>query len=545
MRKLTLIFSWLLWVNLLTGFGCPAQATSDEEIFRRIVQVAGVGEEIRMTPALQQPYAREASTGAQVVGSPARLVLDAQLREVCASFKGQQDHALAFVIGQQLAMYYLSKEIPFLPQQAQLKLDTQTADRLGIIYAYMAGFPMLEMVPRILTSIYQRYGKTTQDPLYQARVSYLQEIQMNLQKFFLTFETANLLVLVNENLGAKRCYEYILAEYQGREIYNNAGVNLFKILVEKLKLDGRKPDFMYPVTLEGKTRLTRGSQTPKGFERVDIRKTYTRATRYFQKAIKADPKYAPAYHNLACLQNLRHRWQEAQKNTQIAARLSQQLPRYRGLVRQVKTVQAIIQYYLAGKDTIRQAQVAQQLHQLKSQDTTDYVYLNWKVMQGDPMGEIPNLEEKVDGWETICGINLQGLEHHPINTDYKTGQTKRIQQAQLYIGPPHEANQGFRIYREKVKGCLAEKIVFAFAGRLFYFLRTLPGYTGTTNLGAFKIDQANWKAIAHKNCYGLPKSRYEGTLQDYKIYHGRQIIFQLDKAKPQKLKGWILYHEVK
>lgn len=533
-----------LLLHLIAGFFCPAQAHNDQEIFQKILRAAGVGRKVQPPPTLLQPYASRTSVGAQLKLSSPQLVLEARLRAVCKSFGATQEpKALAFVMGQQLALYYLKKEVPFLPKNAQAKLEVLAADRLGMIYAHTAGFNVVELVPQILAQAYQSYGKANDD-LYQKRLSYYQQNKRGLKQFFLTFEAANLLVLINENLGARSCYEYILTQYQGREVYNNAGVNLFKVLLRKFTLDNRKPKFLYPVALGGNTRLTRSNSNNKGFDKVDIRKVYNSAAHYLKQAIKADPEYAPAYHNLACLQSLRKSWTAAKQHNATALRLAQQLPQYRSMRRQVKTVQAIIAYHQANNDPTKQAQAAEQLHQLKTNDKTDDVYLNWSIMKGYRIDEIPNPEEHIGGREVMCGINLREPQARGNDAAYRTGNPRLIEQAELYVNVPHLS---FRIFREdlreKPKPCQAEKIVFVHAGRLFYFLRTLPSYQGVASLGKVKINQSTWADISSKDHYGLPKSRQEGTPYSYKIYHGRQIIFTLNQNNI--LKEWVLYYEVK
>jgi hypothetical protein len=347
-------------------------------------------------------------------------------------------------------------------------------------------------------------------------------------------------VLINENLGARSCYEYILTQYQGREVYNNAGVNLFKVLLRKFTLDNRKPKFLYPVALGGNTRLTRSNSNNKGFDKVDIRKVYNSAAYYLKQAIKADPEYAPAYHNLACLQALRKRWSVAKQHNAIALKLAQKLPQYRSISRQVKTVQAIIAYHQANNDPAKQAQAAKQLHQLKTNDKTDDVYLNWSIMKGYRIDEILNPEEHIGGREVMCGINLREPQTRGNDAAYRTGNTRLIEQAELYV---NNSGLDFRIFRERLGQCEAEKIVFVHAGRLFYFLRALPSYQGVAGLGKVKINQSTWANISIKDHYGLPKSRHEGTPYSYKIYHGRQIIFALNQN--DILKEWVLYYEVK
>jgi hypothetical protein len=530
----------VFFISIVTGFFCSTQAYNDQEVFQKILRAAGVGRKVQPPPTLSQPYTSRASVGAQITKSSPQLVLERRLRAVCKSFGATQEpKALAFVMGQQLALYYLKKEVPFLPKNAQAKLEVLAADRLGMIYAHMAGFDVVELVPQILAQAYQSYGKANDD-LYQKRLSYYQQNKRGLRQFFLTFETANLLVLINENLGARSCYEYILTQYQGREVYNNAGVNLFKVLLRKFTLDNRKPKFLYPVALGGNTRLTRSNSNNKGFDKVDIRKVYNSAAYYLKQAIKADPEYAPAYHNLACLQALRKRWSVAKQHNAIALKLAQKLPQYRSISRQVKTVQAIIAYHQANNDPAKQAQAAKQLHQLKTNDKTDDVYLNWSIMKGYRIDEILNPEEHIGGREVMCGINLREPQTRGNDAAYRTGNTRLIEQAELYV---NNSGLDFRIFRERLGQCEAEKIVFVHAGRLFYFLRALPSYQGVAGLGKVKINQSTWANISIKDHYGLPKSRHEGTPYSYKIYHGRQIIFALNQN--DILKEWVLYYEVK
>ncbi|HAS39476.1 MAG TPA: hypothetical protein DCS93_03315 [Microscillaceae bacterium] len=530
----------------------PAQALPDSVIFRRVLQATGLGKTTQPTPRLTQLLATNTKVAGAQINEKAQFELNRNLYEVCQSIRNQQDHALAFVIGQQLALYYKNKTLPLIPQydgEETVLAATLYADKMGIIYAYMAGFPMVNIYEELIKKAYKSHH-LEQDALLAKRLARAKQMKAQLKQFFLTFETANLLTMINQHLAATQCYEFILKTYQGREVLNNAGVNSFQVLIERLIVDGYRPEFIYPVTIEGSTDLSRVVQWPSGFEHYKIKQVYDSAARYLRQAIKADPAYAPAYLNLACLQTVRRRWNLAKQNAQKALQLTQKP----SLVRRIKAIQAIIMYDEATKGRIKdpdqQKVAADLMHQLKSDDQYDYVYLNWKVMVGRPPGQPKGGEGSDEGRETIAGINLIEGKTRGNDDDYLQATNTAKAQASQWV----RLGKGTYIFEEKIKGYFARKIVLVHTGRLIYFLETLPGYKGTTvrgNLQAWHLPTgkqgATWKDLQRSKHYGVPKSASKGVLRShayhYKIYHARQIIFQLDLQN--RVMGWKLYNEVK
>lgn len=177
--------------------------------------------------------------------------------------------------------------------QDKVRDETQ-ADYLGGFLAYSAGFGLFENGPKLIEGIYKAYklpDNLSGYPIRQDREVLSQQTQKKLQLLVDAFETANLMTAIGKYAEARMYYEYVLRDYQSREIFNNIGVMaLLEVIQESdLKLS-------YPVELDLNARSSRGGD---GFaaKRGQLLRT---AIQHFDAAISLDHDYAPAYLNKAC-----------------------------------------------------------------------------------------------------------------------------------------------------------------------------------------------------------------------------------------------------
>ena len=345
--------------------------------------------------------------------------------------------------------------------------------------------------------------------------------------------------------------------YKGKKIFNNAGVNQFRLYLSKLEEDGIRPSFFYPVTLDVRAEVsatTRGDKSHGGTANAGVR--YQKATGYFNNATRAAPSYAPAYLNLACLQsaraevktaNAQNLLRQAKTNAQKALRLAKNLlsqdSAYKTLVTNARVVLAIVSFQENKKANLKKAKAM--LEPLLT-DKKDFVALNLRVIGKRAPGEIPN-QEKLDAnasSEQIAGITLNNPTqrgNYLNNTDkkYVDGTAKASLKVEV------DKDLGIRIYLEKMPARKAQKIVLLQQGRLVYFLKTLPGYRGAAalskpNLSPIRLGDGYKKITA---LYGFPQQQRSSTLASvghtFKVYRGRKIIFKL--SQDFKLASWLIY----
>ncbi|HRF37556.1 MAG TPA: hypothetical protein PK198_02115, partial [Saprospiraceae bacterium] len=103
------------------------------------------------------------------------------------------------------------------------------ADYMGGVLAFSAGYDVYGVMPRLLEQIYRSYGlpDTLKGyPSLPERVAVSQDAMRRLLDLQTVFETARYLSILENYESAAQYHRYILQDFQSREIYNNAGVNL-------------------------------------------------------------------------------------------------------------------------------------------------------------------------------------------------------------------------------------------------------------------------------------------------------------------------------
>ena len=567
MKKISITIT-LLAVCFSTVVWATPKMIEPEKIFQKVVRAIGIYKPISFS--VQE--ASQTQTGPEH-NSELHLKLDTSIIKKATQMGAKGEQLLAFFISHQMSFYYLGLQAKptFFPKNQEELTDVKDADQMGIIYAYLAGYvtdmkALGDDFVSFLETVYAAYQKP-EDANYKQRIGRAKTHQKEVSKFILAFETATYLSMINENFDVSCLYNHIAQKYGGKTIYNNAGVNQFQLLLEKLTKEGINPDFYYPVTLDINPQ-TRGDVGAAN--RITAESIYQKALGYFEKTIKADPYYIPAYLNLACLHSLKAEYgrmpgsgssgkmtdtlltqaqarallKKAQVNNQKAKdllqKLTDQASLYANVATNTKVVAAIITFLENPK--ANRAQAKQMLLPLRTHKK-DFVDLNLRVLERRPPGEFVNLEKTCGATEQIAGIALDNKKQrgkHLGNADqqYLEGTAK----ANLVVVLCK--NRGIRIYLEEMPGYHAKKIVYVAQGRMVYFLKTLDGYQGTTSCPpSIKLKESYEKI---KKGYGEPRQKRNGTLTSvgytFKTYLGKKIIFQLD---PQfNLDSWMIYEIV-
>ena len=235
------------------------------------------------------------------------IVIEEKAFKTCEKYG---DAAIAFLLGHELTHYYEKHawRNGFVSGFSDLKVgkdlkkltdnvanETQ-ADYLGGFLAYSAGYGMFEKSGEILRSLYADYNMGENLPGYPSlsdRVELAKRTTSKLESLIEVFEMANLLAATGKYPEAYQYYNYMLMQYQSREIYNNLGVTSAMDAIQYFDKE-KELIFQYPLELDLELQGSRDNST------IDTRNNLLKtAIRHFDAAINLDPDYSPAYLNKA------------------------------------------------------------------------------------------------------------------------------------------------------------------------------------------------------------------------------------------------------
>lgn len=254
---------------------------------------------------------------AYLEGDGLSIGLEVKAYDLCMSLGEKEgENALAALLGHELTHFYEKHQWRRGFAEANNNLDvgrtlmgadTDTiyrmncetqADYLGGFLAYSAGYPVYDKLPEFYDAVYKDYKLEKKMKKYASlddRKALAVRSLENLNKLVDVFEMANLLTAIGQFEQARSYYQYILIQYQGREVYNNLGV--LTVLFSLQYFNGSEMPYRLPLQLD----LNFGADSRSGAaENEQIRKDLLEeAIRYFDNATAMDSKYAPAYQNKA------------------------------------------------------------------------------------------------------------------------------------------------------------------------------------------------------------------------------------------------------
>lgn len=253
------------------------------------------------------------------------IILDEKAYDVCVSFGKDSLNALAALLAHEMIHYYenhdwnrhFARENENLETARRLenleeglKQEAQ-ADYLGGFMAFSVGYNTYGIMPKLLVKIYESYDRPNDLPGYPSlndRLKMVDGAMAQLQALQIVFETANLLTILEQYADAAVYYKHILQTFQGREIYNNAGVNA--TLAALALSDAAEVPYVYPLELDPKSRLfgLKSNDKEKAQQRAGL---LNLALDYFEKARILDENYAPSYLNKACVLAIQGEWEDA------------------------------------------------------------------------------------------------------------------------------------------------------------------------------------------------------------------------------------------
>ncbi|MEM9526074.1 MAG: hypothetical protein AAGA31_05655 [Bacteroidota bacterium] len=311
---LLLSTSFSLSAGTLPTGSTAAKKAAAQEIFYRLVFARG-------DQRLAEPhfvFSRLKDKGAKAVGDV--ITLEELAYDVCASLGEEGDIALAGILGHELIHYYEKHEweggfIDLVGKSGSdsdrsldrsvkednfaLKKDEIEADYLGGFLAHLAGYPATNIMPKVLQGIYDAYElpeEMSKYPPLRERQRIATETYAKLVRLVDVFEMGNMLVALRKYDAAAYYYQYLINDFQGREVYNNVGVAYTMAALPMFKPESTK--YLYPVELDLSSRLATQTRSV-GVDRETREYYLEEAIWHFRQAGLLDVNYAVGMVNRA------------------------------------------------------------------------------------------------------------------------------------------------------------------------------------------------------------------------------------------------------
>ncbi len=240
------------------------------------------------------------------------IVLEEAAFDVCAALGQDAEAALAGLLAHELIHYYAGHADGSPLGLVNSTINTtggrrragatdaeREADYLGGFLAHMAGFPTVEVMPRVLEGIYRVYDlpeELTDYPSLPERKALAERSFAQMQQLVAVFDMAGVLTALERYGEAATYYTYLLREFQSREVYNNTGVLYLRAALPLFRPGSLT--YVYPTELDLRSRLepqTRGVAVDRATREFYLEE----ARKHFQRACLLDPDYAPGLLNLA------------------------------------------------------------------------------------------------------------------------------------------------------------------------------------------------------------------------------------------------------
>lgn len=454
-----------------------------------------------------------------------QIGLEEQAYDICASLGKDSLNALAAMLAHEIIHYYEDHDWKrnFINQNegleaaAQLeglseglKYETQ-ADYFGGILALSAGYNTYGTLSPLLKQAYASYGLPEEIqgyPSLRERLALSQNTARRLEKLFQVYQTANYLALINGYADAMQYYEFILGEYQGFELYNNAGATALLAALE-LTPKAEMP-FVLPIELDLESRL--GQVTARIPKEAAARKAVLleKGQQLLKNALLLDEAQSSAHLNLANLHVLKAEWLDAEYRAQKALALAKAQ---------------------AAPAAEAQAQVTLGVAAALQGDTTQGIeYFRLARDLGAPLGKI-NLAVLQGGANIVApqSYNTKGVE-----------EIESVFPEDFLVAPTFTAtvNLPGKIYcgyKNMPQSNIFQHYVDDGSNRFAWFHRTGPNYDGHTLKGL----EIGAPGNAIRAAYGAPDRVLSLGGGQCLAYDSRKLLL-LTNGKGQ-LKSWVVY----
>jgi len=300
-----------------------------------------LGEQMNIVPSLELGV-RPIGVARYIPGLK-KIILDEKAYDICASFQSDSLKALAVILGHEFA-HFLNKHqancFPFQVGINELRLRAQQeeeADLYGVLGAYMAGYKVSSIVPKLLEKIYIQYkfdAEGGEYPPLDIRKSIYNEVKKRIDKNIILFEKGNALRAIGAFEEAALRYETILDSYQQFEIYNNLGA----IIIQNTNSDSEDDPYCYPLEIDPQSKLYAAKenygtrQDPSDMSKIEKRKQLIRARDYIQNALDLYPNYFSGLINRASVNLILGHLNRAEEDIIFLNRFSNLTPQQHGQI---------------------------------------------------------------------------------------------------------------------------------------------------------------------------------------------------------------------
>ena len=520
-----------------------------EEVYDNLAQAAGIS----IAPVLvmkagccQGAYFTSNPAAAKgVEGRTPSIVLEEDAYDVCTGFGSDLRNCLAVILGHELAHYgkdhdfvanfarayprlqigkaMAESDVPGTPEEKRIAderhryIETE-ADYYGGMYGYMAGYQTFDLAPRVVAAIYEKFHLTEHPPAgYPAledRKQMARESQRRLALMAKTFSAANWLLLLGRFDEAAACYDYLLQDFQSRELFNNAAAA--RVLQALREVNQIK--FALPLEIDARSRLTAaGRRGPtEGLQKRD--RLLKEAMGLLLQAQGRDAGYATALVNIASVYLLQADWlyaaATADRALSVAAHGRDSVTAANALL-----VRGIAHYFAA-----EPAKALADFEEARSGNPL-MAAVNIAVMgaTGDLAAPLlPRSSERLSvKREAIAEVSGDSL-----STAFHSGQ------APLLELPAAGERSAVTLVTQETAQWTAYKVV---GESEIYLLITGANFSGRTIRGI-----GVGSSVAEvKEKYGEPASVAAGRQGAYMVYQGTPIIFHLNEE--QRVVEWSLY----
>jgi len=241
--------------------------------------------------------------------------LEEKAYDICATFGADSLNALAALLAHELTHYYekhnwarhfssvnanteAGEKLARLEEG--LKLEAQS-DYLGGFLALSAGFDTYGITPKLLPRIYEGYILPEEIPGYPSlsdRIAFAGNAMERLKELQLAFRLANCLAVVEAYEPAFNYYNYILRDFQSRELYNNLGV--LQVLAALPYFRKSEMPYVLPLELDMESRLGPDKRNVEEDAAEKRAALLDAALESFARAELLDKEYPAAWLNKAC-----------------------------------------------------------------------------------------------------------------------------------------------------------------------------------------------------------------------------------------------------
>lgn len=311
----------------------PEESYKYQTVKHTLEQIATTFGQAKPVPHLVMNKGTTSNRVAQYSNVPrSEIAFDEKLYNLCASFGPDSLNAIAFILGHELAHYYLKHEewAGFAQMLARVQIQPtrvkqaqeleMVADKQGLLHAFAAGYEPFGLPAELYRKIYQQYDFKDDlkgYPTKEERIKNATADDLTTQRYATAFEVGKLFFLTGKYPEATQCFGHVSNLLPSKEIFLNLGVSELKQAMQYIQI--AEMPFALPFELENTNRLKSASRTENTAAMGNHLKL---AQKYLNNAVQIDPAYLKAHVNLAICQLLMKRPGTAVETLQAARDLA-------------------------------------------------------------------------------------------------------------------------------------------------------------------------------------------------------------------------------